>query len=46
MTYTKKFDMANKRIWIERWDDRYYLLPIPQDEINKKYGLVQNSGWE
>lgn len=45
-TYELDYDMVNKRVWIERWDDRYYLLPIPQDEINKKYGLVQNAGWE
>lgn len=46
LTYTLKNDMVNKRIWIERWDNRYFLLPIPQGEINKKYGLVQNPGWE
>ncbi len=24
---------------------KYYLSPIPLDEINKNYGLVQNPGW-
>lgn len=38
--------MVNKRVWVERWDDRYYLTPLPLAEINKKYGLVQNPGWE
>lgn len=36
----------NPHIWIDNWDDKYYLCPIPLDEINKKYGLVQNPGWE
>ena len=34
------------RGWVERWSNRYYLLPLAVDEINKKYGLVQNPGWE
>lgn len=34
-----------KRNWVERWDNKYYLIPIPQNEINKKYGLIQNPGW-
>lgn len=38
--------MLHKRVYIERWDNRYFLIPIPQGEINKKYGLVQNPGWE
>lgn len=35
----------NQRVWVKEWDDRYYLTPIPLEEINKKYGLVQNPGW-
>lgn len=27
------------------WRDNYYLFPIPQTEINKSPGLVQNPGW-
>lgn len=27
------------------WKEYWYLLPFPVDEINKKYGLVQNPGW-
>lgn len=34
------------RGWVERWSNRYYLIPIAVDEINKKYGLIQNPGWE
>lgn len=34
-----------KRNWVERWSNKYYLLPIPQTEINKKYGMIQNPGW-
>lgn len=33
------------RLAAEHWDAKYLLLPIPQNEINKKYGLVQNPGW-
>lgn len=44
--YVIKEGMVNQRVWIKNWDDRYYLSPIPLDEINKKYGLVQNPGWE
>lgn len=28
------------------WYDHWYLLPFPVTEINKKYGLIQNPGWE
>lgn len=28
------------------WNDNWYLLPFPIGEINKKYGLIQNPGWE
>lgn len=42
-----EFDNAypNERVWVNEWDNRYYLTPIPLEEINKKYGLVQNPGW-
>lgn len=44
--YVKDNKIANPRGWIKRWTDRYFLIPIPLNEINKKYGLVQNPGWE
>ncbi len=28
------------------WNEYWYLLPFPVAEINKKYGLIQNPGWE
>lgn len=28
------------------WYDHWYLVPFPVSEINKKYGLIQNPGWE
>ena len=28
------------------WKDSWYLMPFPTAEINKKYGLIQNPGWE
>lgn len=33
------------RYWVANWDTKWYLAPIPQDEINKKYGMTQNPGW-
>ena len=27
------------------WKDHWYLIAFSQDEINKKYGLIQNPGW-
>jgi len=34
-----------ERYWQTEWDTKWYLSPIPQDEINKKYGMTQNPGW-
>ena len=34
------------RYWQEKWDKKWYLAPIPQNEINKKYGMTQNPGWD
>ncbi len=31
--------------WATNWDTKWYLAPIPQDEINKNYGMTQNPGW-
>lgn len=46
-TYKIIEGMQNKRLYVgEYWDNKYYLSPIPLDEINKKYGLIQNPGWE
>ena len=28
------------------WNEYWYLLPFPVTEINMKYGLIQNPGWE
>ena len=33
------------RYWVRNWDTKWYLSPIPQPEINKKYGMNQNPGW-
>lgn len=46
-SYTISYTMAEIREYAkpEKWDDKYYLLPLPVDEINKKYGLIQNPGW-
>ena len=39
---------ANPRfVWDhpERWSNKWLLVPLPPDEINKNYGLTQNPGW-
>lgn len=33
------------RYWVTNWDTKWYLAPIPQEEINKQYGMTQNPGW-
>lgn len=43
--YDRSTPLTHERVWVERWSDRYYLLPLPVKEINKGYGLVQNPGW-
>ena len=40
----EKFEIKN-RFWADKWDSKWYLAPIPQNEINKKYGMTQNPGW-
>lgn len=45
---TGKEAVKAERLWVKEgiWDSKYFLTPIPLEEINKKYGLVQNPGWE
>ena len=47
-TYTPKQGMFEQRQYLKEgiWSKKYFLLPLPVDEINKKYGLIQNPGWE
>jgi hypothetical protein len=40
----EKFDI-DPRAWAEDWSPKWYLSPIPQEEINKEYGVIQNPGW-
>ena len=46
-SYKVSHAMAETRQYAkpEKWNDKYFLLPLPVDEINKKYGLIQNPGW-
>ncbi len=39
-----KYEISN-RFWVSNWDTKWFLAPIPQPEINKKYGMTQNPGW-
>ncbi|MCH5329771.1 MAG: RagB/SusD family nutrient uptake outer membrane protein [Alistipes sp.] len=41
----KKVALPNQRAWATNWDSKWFLSPIPQTEINKKYGMTQNPGW-
>ena len=40
----KKIEL-DTRAWATNWNSKWYLSPIPQNEINKKYGMTQNPGW-
>lgn len=42
----EKVELENKRYWATApFDTKWYMQPIPQDEINKRYGMTQNPGW-
>lgn len=41
------FELPQVRDWQgSRWSAKWYLSPFPIEEINKKYGLIQNPGWD
>lgn len=40
----KKFELP-VRHWAQKWDSKWYLSPIPHQEVNKGYGITQNPGW-
>lgn len=40
----KKFELP-VRHWVQKWELKWYLAPIPHKEVNKGYGMVQNPGW-
>lgn len=46
-SYTVSTQMFEERQYAKpgKWDNKYFLLPLPVNEINKKYGLIQNPGW-
>lgn len=37
--------MLSRKAIARGWDDKYYLFPIPQSEIQKNPKLTQNPGW-
>lgn len=39
-------NMDNKFMEERFWDDKMYLLPIPQEAIDNNPNLIQNKGWE
>jgi len=44
-TYTYPEITFNQRAWWTNFDNKWFLLPFPLDEIQKGYGLSQNPGW-
>ncbi len=38
-------EIPTTRYWATNWDTKWYLSPIPQDEVNLGYGMTQNPGW-
>ncbi|MBR8719067.1 hypothetical protein IX307_000702 [Bacteroides pyogenes] len=46
-SYEISTEMAETRQYAkpDKWNNKYFLLPLPVNEINKKYGLIQNPGW-
>jgi uncharacterized membrane protein len=39
-------ELADGIRWQSEFSPKYYLDPIPFNEIQKGYGLIQNPGWE
>ncbi|MFI3332313.1 MAG: RagB/SusD family nutrient uptake outer membrane protein [Rikenellaceae bacterium] len=39
-------EIPTTRYWATSWDTKWYLSPIPQDEVNLGYGMTQNPGWQ
>lgn len=46
LTYSFEKISTSSRSWsLGTFNTKWYLSPIPQNELNKDYGLVQNPGW-
>ena len=43
--FSYKVYPLKERAWKGNWDAKWYLSPIPYDEISKEYGMTQNPGW-
>ncbi len=43
-TFTSS-QISYTRAWASNWNSKWYFAPIPQEEIGKNYGMVQNPGW-
>jgi len=44
-TYNYTPISTNSKVWWIDFDEKWYLLPFPLNEIQKGYGLIQNPGW-
>jgi len=45
--YVKTPVSGKQRVWWTPggWSDKWYILPFPQKEVYKGYGMIQNPGW-
>lgn len=43
----EKVPLEQVRYWAfpDKWDSKWFMSPIPLDELNKDYGMTQNPGW-
>lgn len=44
-SYTYEPWILPARYWKKNWSPKWYFSAFPPNEINKKYGLIQNPGW-
>ncbi|TLX71368.1 RagB/SusD family nutrient uptake outer membrane protein [Labilibacter sediminis] len=42
---TRTLTNLPSRYWQSNWSPKWYLSALPPDEVNLKYGLIQNPGW-
>jgi len=45
-TTVMTFNYTKQKIETRTWDNKMYLYPIPQSEMNKSTAMIQNPGWE
>lgn len=46
LTFSYNIWEIPERYWAKSFSPKWYLSPVPQTEVDKGYGLIQNPGWE